>query len=162
MIPSWLLFSPEVSRNLLLLAPSPTQSFQGFLFVLGVARMMGKHEEKKSECRLNCFKYYHIPIPSFLESQVRSGPCLLVVWKWVGEEAPCPPRSDHCPSGREPGWSRVVSLHHPLSVFDNLLAFCSLEPVGCGRSLGRTGLRDCAEGTISSVISYQVFAPGLF
>lgn len=54
------------------------------------------------------------------------------------------------------------SLHHPPGVFDNLLAFRSLEWVSCGRSLGQTGLQDCAEGTISSVISYQVFALGLF
>ena len=93
---------------------------------------------------------------------MRSGLCLLAVLKLVGKEAPCPPRSEHSPSGREPGWSGAVSVHQRLGVLDDLPAFSSLEPAGLGRCLGQAELQEGAEGTISSEISHQVFALGLF
>lgn len=72
-------FLPEIPGNFLVLALSPMQ-FSGF-FLLGVVRMLGKHEEKKWSVDLialnTSISQYRT---CFFGPPVRSGPYFLVVW----------------------------------------------------------------------------------
>ena len=61
--------------------------FSGF-FLLSMARMLGKHEEKRWSVDLIAINTYISRYRTLFGAPVRSGPYFLVVWNWVEKEAP--------------------------------------------------------------------------
>lgn len=83
------LFLPEVPGNFLVPALSPMQfSVVFFFFLLGVARMLGEHEEKKWSVDLIALNTSISQYHTLFGPPVRCGPYFLVVWNWVGKEDP--------------------------------------------------------------------------